>query len=283
MYRSLVAPLVLHCLQGGEASLVAFGPPAGGKSYTMGTDRLTSKLGVRRHRDVEDSETDLGALPRAVQAIFESLELQRIGSWTVTICFAEVLNGDVYDCCSPDDLPLPQTMSAKQVLSDARSVRVRSAIEMFAVLGNAAHRRERAWHAYGDPAVNWFISIVVERTLQNRHMSGRLTFVDLGTPGDDLAGFFPEASSEYDAQPSLLALGNLLLSSNRPGVFGAGALQTLTEFLEVVVQRGEETKTKLVMLACVTPYHDEMPETQLTLRYVQSRSHEQSVVAQIIA
>jgi hypothetical protein len=114
-------------------------------------------------------------------------------------------------------------------------------------------------------------------------MSGRLTFVDLGTPGDDLAGFFPEASSEYDAQPSLLALGNLLLSSNRPGVFGAGALQTLTEFLEVVVQRGEETKTKLVMLACVTPYRDEMPETQLTLRYVQSRSHEQSVVAQIIA
>lgn len=107
------APLVTSFLDGMNATVLAYGQTSSGKSYTMGTDRITDHFDGGPER--------LGLTPRAISQIFESIEkIKQTSGGTATfqikVSYVEIYNEELIDLLAGmhDARPLVQIREDKQ-------------------------------------------------------------------------------------------------------------------------------------------------------------------------
>ncbi|KAH6601841.1 hypothetical protein BASA61_001734 [Batrachochytrium salamandrivorans] len=95
VFESAVRPVLLHCVEGHNVTVLAYGQTGSGKSFTMGTSSAQGSTAAR------------GIIPRAADMIFDTLAAKEQDvagfSFTARISFLEVYNDDVIDLF--DDMP----------------------------------------------------------------------------------------------------------------------------------------------------------------------------------
>uniref|UniRef100_A0A2K6FRL0 Kinesin-like protein n=1 Tax=Propithecus coquereli TaxID=379532 RepID=A0A2K6FRL0_PROCO len=89
-----VCPLLTSLLDGYNVCIVAYGQTGSGKSYTMLGPRLKG----------EESQRDVGIVPRAVEELFRLISENPLTGPTVEVSVVEVYNNDIFDLLAKDSL-----------------------------------------------------------------------------------------------------------------------------------------------------------------------------------
>jgi hypothetical protein len=102
IYDECVSEMVAGCLQGRDATVIAYGHTGSGKTHTMGTAPPRHKLELDRTHPRKTGEEERaggeGIIPRAVAQLFKSMqELPGGERWSVTASFIEIYNEEIYD------------------------------------------------------------------------------------------------------------------------------------------------------------------------------------------
>ncbi|CAH7688191.1 hypothetical protein PPACK8108_LOCUS23119 [Phakopsora pachyrhizi] len=151
---SSVEALVGRFLEGYNVTVFAYGQTSSGKSYTMGTDRVsaTCELDHSQQDDLGVDSDRLGIIPRAVQTIFQ--RVNQISSPTSKISlkasYVEIYNEDLIDlvaCSQSASSMLPQVTIREDkdgniIWSGLREVQVSSAKETMELLHNGSAVRQ---------------------------------------------------------------------------------------------------------------------------------------------
>jgi kinesin family protein 4/21/27 len=292
IFEQCVTPLVQQCIQGYNATIFAYGQTGSGKTYTiMGESTTDGRAGI---------------LPRAVQALFAALDLEKS---TVKIQFLEVYGEEIRDLLTnnhgtklsirdvgQDTEPEVLNATQKQVSSDQEALRALTHGMLRRVTGGTAmNQASSRSHA--------ILSIMIEQQQTICGVGGGATNNADGTSndtsmcgdGDDSNGmeqhvqikrskfnFVDLAGSErqkrtqaegkrlkegIDINKGLLVLGNVISALGDPKKRGKTHVPYRDSKLTRLLKGSLGGNHKTLMIACVSPSSINMDESLNCLRY----------------
>ncbi|KAJ0251978.1 Kinesin motor domain-containing protein [Hirschfeldia incana] len=258
IYHRCVAHLVEDLFKGYNATVLAYGQTASGKTYTMGTNCGTNGGGI---------------IPKVMEDVFTRVDA--VNS-QIRVSFLEIYNEEIYDLLASKPLRTPiiirETASGEITLQGVTEVEVKTKEEMSSYLARGSSTR-----ATGSTKMNIqssrshaIFTISLQITTAEEVLCAKLRLVDLaGSERANRTGADGIRLKEgRHINTSLLALGNVIKilgdeRQRKKGVHIPYRVSKLTRLLQDSL--GGNSKT--VMIACVSPAIADVEETLHTLRY----------------
>jgi len=175
VYQDRVAPLVANCLEGYNATVLAYGQTASGKTHTIMGGGMASAM-------MQEEEAHQGVLPRAIRNIFQQLNKQQessnVGSsyeYEVRVQFLEIYGEEIRDLLNPrpnvgtssssPKLSIRDVGNAEPEVVGATMHKVDSADEALLCLTSGMYRRVTGSTAMNESSSrsHAILSIVVEQ------------------------------------------------------------------------------------------------------------------------
>ncbi|KAH0900923.1 hypothetical protein HID58_040426, partial [Brassica napus] len=260
IYHRCVAPLVEDLFKGYNATVLAYGQTASGKTYTMG---MGTNCG-----------TSDGIIPKVMEYVFTRVEAVKS---QIRVSFLEIYNEEIYDLLAsnpPSRAPIiiRETASGEITLQGVTEVDVKTKEEMSSYLARGSFAR-----ASGSTNMNIqssrshaVFTISLQITTAEEILCAKLRLVDLaGSERANRTGADGMRLKEgRHINSSLLALRNVisLLGDVRKRKKGAHVPYRVSK-LTRLLQDSLGGKSKTVMIACVSPAISDVEETLNTLRY----------------
>ncbi|KAF8097045.1 hypothetical protein N665_0296s0028 [Sinapis alba] len=258
IYYLCVAPLVEDLFKGYNATILAYGQTASGKTYTMGTN----------------CGTNSGIIPKVMEDLFTRVEAVKS---QIRVSFLEIYNEEIYDLLASNPSRVPiiirETASGEITLQGVTEVEVKTKEEMSSFLARGSFTR-----ATGSTNMNiqssrshaiFTISLQIT-TEAEEILCAKLRLVDLaGSERANRTGADGMRLKEgRHINSSLLALGNVIniLGDERKRKKG-GHIPYRVSKLPRLLQDSLGGNSKTVMIACVSPSITDVEETLNTLRY----------------
>jgi hypothetical protein len=286
LYDVCVRKLVEGCFYGYNATVLAYGQTGSGKTFTMGTGYTDTS---------ESSRESHGIVPRAVQQVFDEIELrkqnaseknQQAPEFKVTAQFLELYNEELVDLLdesmhhaktSSDNkhIKIHQENGTVQVVG-ATSRPVKSVLEALECLEAGALARTTAStqmntqssrsHAIFTLTIHQ--SMVASETQDVESLTAKFHFVDLaGSERLKRTGATGERAREgISINTGLLCLGNVISvlgDESRKASHVPYRDSKLTRLLQDSLGGNSQT----VMIACISPSDRDFMESLNTLRY----------------
>ncbi|KAG2249956.1 hypothetical protein Bca52824_089584 [Brassica carinata] len=130
IYHRCVAPLVEDLFKGYNATILAYGQTASGKTYTMGTNCGTNGGGI---------------IPRVMEDVFTRVETVKS---RIRVSFLEIYNEEIYDLLASNPSRAPiivrKTASGEITLQGVNEVEVKTKEEMSSYLARGSSARATA-------------------------------------------------------------------------------------------------------------------------------------------
>ena len=95
VFKAVAGPLIKEVLDGYNCTVFAYGQTGTGKTYTM-EGNTASKIPIEK-------DPEAGIIPRALNALFDSLTTAEITEWSVRVSFLELYNEEIFDLLSGQD------------------------------------------------------------------------------------------------------------------------------------------------------------------------------------
>ncbi|XP_056848841.1 kinesin-like protein KIN-4C [Raphanus sativus] len=261
IYHRCVAPLVEDLFKGYNATILAYGQTASGKSYTMGTNCGADGGGI---------------IPKVMEDVFTRVEAVKS---QIRISFLEIYNEEIYDLLAaskPSRAPIRirETNSGEITLQGVTEVQVKTKEEMSSYLARGSSTR-----ATGITNMNIqssrshaIFTISVKITTAEETLCAKIRLVDLaGSERANRTGADGIRLKEgRHINSSLLALGNvikILGGNERNKKKGVCHIPYRVSKLTRLLQDSLGGNSKTVMIACVSPAITDVEETLSTLRY----------------
>ncbi|CAN6985054.1 unnamed protein product [Brassica rapa subsp. trilocularis] len=261
IYHRCVAPLVEDLFKGYNATVLAYGQTASGKTYTMG---MGTNFG-----------TSDGIIPKVMEDVFTRMEAVKS---QIRVSFLEIYNEEIYDLLASNPSRAPiiirETASGEITLQGVTEVEVKTKEEMSSYLARGSFTR-----ATGSTNMNIksrhcrshaVFTISLQITRAEEILCAKLRLVDLaGSERANRTGADGMRLKEgRHINSSLLALGNVISilgdeRKRKKGVHIPYRVSKLTRLLQDSL--GGNSKT--VIIACVSPAISDVEETLNTLRY----------------
>ncbi|KAL0872694.1 hypothetical protein Bca101_022399 [Brassica carinata] len=257
IYHRCVAPLVEDLFKGYNATILAYGQTASGKTYTMGTN----------------CGTNGGIIPKVMEDVFTRVETVKS---QIRVSFLEIYNEEIYDLLAskPSKAPIiiRETASGEITLQGVNELEVKTKEEMSSYLARGSSTR-----ATGSTKMNIqssrshaIFTISLQITTAEETLCAKLRLVDLaGSERADRTGADGMRLKEgRHINTSLLALRNVIikLGDERKRKKG-GHIPYRVSKLTRLLQDSLGGNSKTVMIACVSPAITDVEETLHTLRY----------------
>ncbi|KAG0147379.1 hypothetical protein CROQUDRAFT_656109 [Cronartium quercuum f. sp. fusiforme G11] len=150
-----VEGLVARFLEGYNVTVLAYGQTSSGKSYTMGTDRLSAaELAEHDSTDDDDSTASarIGIIPRAVRTIFHRIRQSPTTAKQTTIktSYVEIYNEDLIDlvagssssASAPGQVTIREDKDGKIIWSGLKELKVTGAREVMEILERGSSVRQ---------------------------------------------------------------------------------------------------------------------------------------------
>uniref|UniRef100_A0A0D3A2B7 Kinesin-like protein n=2 Tax=Brassica oleracea var. oleracea TaxID=109376 RepID=A0A0D3A2B7_BRAOL len=259
IYHRCVAPLVEDLFKGYNATVLAYGQTASGKTYTMG---MGTNCG-----------TNEGIIPKVMEDVFTRVEAVKS---QIRVSFLEIYNEEIYGLLASNPSRAPiiirETASGEITLQGVTEVDVKTKEEMSSYLARGSFTR-----ASGSTNMNIqssrshaVFTISLQITTAEEILCAKLRLVDLaGSERANRTGADGMRLKEgRHINSSLLALRNVisLLGDERKRKKG-GHVPYRVSKLTRLLQDSLGGKSKTVMIACVSPAISDVEETLNTLRY----------------
>ena len=298
VYCRLVAPLVRACIQGYNATIIAYGQTGSGKTHSILGDisgiSVNGNDGVAGDVNVDNDTSEAGVMPRALHALFQSLDIMSSSgstgvthTYSVKVQFLEVYGEDLRD------LLQEQQGSKKLSIRDGRKniepevigashVPVSNAEEALLCLTRGSLRRiTRATNMNSESSRSHAImSVVVEQKIakgaagESSVKKSKFHFVDLaGSERIKKTGASGQGVREgININKGLLVLGNVISAlagqTQQRGKSGGESFvpyrdSKLTRLLKGSLGGNHKT----LMIACASPSPSNKDESLNTLRY----------------
>ncbi|KAH0940818.1 hypothetical protein HID58_000455, partial [Brassica napus] len=273
IYHRCVAPLVEDLFKGYNATVLAYGQTASGKTYTMG---MGTNFG-----------TSDGIIPKVMEDVFTRVEAVKS---QIRVSFLEIYNEEIYDLLASNPSRAPiiirETASGEITLQGVTEVEVKTREDMSSYLARGSFTR-----ATGSTNMNIkssrshaVFTISLQITRAEEILCAKLRLVDLaGSERANRTGADGMRLKEgRHINSSLLALRNVITilgdeRKRKKGVHIPYRVSKLTRLLQDSL--GGNSKT--VIIACVSPAISDVEETLNTLRYANcARSIKNKAVVQ---
>ncbi|CAG7886437.1 unnamed protein product [Brassica rapa] len=259
IYHRCVAPLVEDLFKGYNATVLAYGQTASGKTYTMG---MGTNFG-----------TSDGIIPKVMEDVFTRVEAVKS---QIRVSFLEIYNEEIYDLLASNPSRAPiiirETASGEITLQGVTEVEVKTREDMSSYLARGSFTR-----ATGSTNMNIqssrshaVFTISLQITRAEEILCAKLRLVDLaGSERANRTGADGMRLKEgRHINSSLLALRNVITilgdeRKRKKGVHIPYRVSKLTRLLQDSL--GGNSKT--VIIACVSPAISDVEETLNTLRY----------------
>lgn len=286
VYDLCVRKLVEGCFYGYNATVLAYGQTGSGKTFTMGTGYTDTK---------ESSRESHGIVPRAVQQVFDEIELrkqsaceknQQAPEFKVTAQFLELYNEELVDLLDESiqhkapttdnkHIKIHQENGTVQVVG-ATTRQVKSVLEALECLETGALARTTAStqmntqssRSHAIFTLNIHQSMVASETQDVESLTAKFHFVDLaGSERLKRTGATGERAREgISINTGLLCLGNVISvlgDESRKASHVPYRDSKLTRLLQDSLGGNSQT----VMIACISPSDRDFMESLNTLRY----------------
>mmetsp|Transcript_22637 Transcript_22637/g.46949 ORF Transcript_22637/g.46949 Transcript_22637/m.46949 type:complete len:926 (+) Transcript_22637:129-2906(+) len=291
VYDSCVSALVASCLEGYNATALAYGQTGAGKSYTILGPSAASAVGID-----DEVSREVGIIPRALGDLFAALEKSKASSaasesaasfdYNVKLQFLELYGEEIRDLLAATRVP--GTKPAKLMIRDtkadcevlgATSVHVKSAEDALLCLTRGMLRRVTGATAMNAESSrsHAIMTVLIEQT---QHQDGgektvitsKFNFVDLaGSERAKRTGAKGTRLKEgIDINKGLLVLGNVIsalaaIDPNKPksGKFVPFRDSKLTRILRGSLGGNHKT----LLFVCVSPSSKNLDESLNALRY----------------
>ena len=287
IYQSCVFPLVDACLDGYNATVLAYGQTGAGKTHTI--------LGECKKINDGVDESEAGVIPRTLNQLFQRLNAFEADTesdplvtnkYHVYVQFLEVYGEDIRDLLSTKDTNKPLAIregrggSEPEVIG-ACEVQVSSADEALLCLtrgtlkrvtrATAMNSESSRSHAIMTVSVEQ-LSIVEGETQQTSAKvtkKSRFHFVDLaGSERAKRTGVTGQGLKEgININKGLLVLGNVISALGDPKKKGKSFVPYRDSKLTRLLRGSLGGNHKTLMIACVSPSISNAEETLNTLRY----------------
>ncbi|KAL0230045.1 hypothetical protein PCE1_003609 [Barthelona sp. PCE] len=251
IFSSSVEPLIAHFLNGFNATVLAYGCTNAGKTYTLGTSLVTSRIGY----------SEAGIVPRAMEHIFK----ERAAKMEFTVSFIEIYNRSVIDLLSHNSSSeIAARFTANHVSMPTLTVEpVKSAEEAIAYLQQGITER-RIRETEANPQSSRSHAIFMVRMVHKGYTSS-FFFCDLaGSESQKKAKTKGQGFREHVAINQGLSVLNAciraLAAKKKHIPFRE---HTLTMMLRESLGGNSQT----LMLVCVSPAHDVIRQSLITLKH----------------
>ena len=274
IYEHSVAPLVMGCFRGFNATVFAYGQTGSGKTHSI--------VGIPRC--IEDE----GIIPRALRQIFEYFRADKTGRVvSMHISFLEIYNDECRDLLHPDipsrDIMIREDKEGRIFFTGAREEVVTSVEDSLYYLerGNLSRTTAETFmnatssrsHAIFSIALELFeyASAATSEGAENTYIQSKLHLVDLaGSERAKRTGAEGVRLKEsVGINQGLLALGKVIraLTAPKNGSQQAAHVPYRESKLTRFLQDSLGGNSRTIMLACVSPADINMHETLSTLQY----------------
>ncbi|KAM3341057.1 kinesin-like protein KIN-5D [Capsicum galapagoense] len=274
-YDQSVASLVQEALEGYTCTIFAYGQTGTGKTYTMEGEAIKDKNG--------EFHKNAGVIPRAVQDIFDILELQK-AEYTMKVAYIEIYNEEITDLLSLDEesklidekqrkpLALMEDGKGAVFIRGVEELTVSTADEIYKLLEKGSankHTAETLLNKQSNRSHSIFsITLhVKECTHEGLELikCGKLNLVDLAGSENILRSGAKEgrAREAGEINKSLLTLGRVINAL----VDHSGHVPYRDSKLTRFLRDSLGGKTKTCIIATVSPSIQCLEETLSTLEY----------------
>ncbi len=253
-----ISHAVQSVLDGYSACIFTYGQTGCGKTYTM-----------------EGTETDRGMIPRSVELLFQTVgALARLGwEYSMAFTFVEIYNETLRDLLSAEDsgnIKISHQSDGTTILSNARTVPVKSHQDIFGALKQAARVRSTASTASNEHSSRshsvFSLSVRGINSISKNQSFGVLHLVDLAG-SERLAVSKSEGARLKETQAinkSLSALGDVIAALANQESFVPYRNSKLTYLLQNSLG-GASSKT--LMFVQLSPCAKDVSETLCTLKF----------------
>jgi len=281
IFESEVRDLLYGCLQGYNASVLAYGQTSSGKTYTMGLSReaaVTAKQEILQFGEL--SSSDLGIVPRVCKEIFEEIEnAPAEASYKISVSYFEIYNETVRDLLtnSGPGLNILGGPSGEVIIQNASALEVENVVHVMEALEKGASARTTGFtemnakssrsHAIFTLYIEFFDVVASKMRRSKFHL------VDLaGSERNKRTGAVGERFQEsIQINQGLLALGNVISILGDEATKGRNRLKIHVPYRQSKLTRllrdsiGGNSRT--VFIACISPAAEDVSETLNTLKY----------------
>ncbi|KAJ3175037.1 hypothetical protein HK101_010769, partial [Irineochytrium annulatum] len=274
LYDNKCASLVEQFLDGYNVTIFAYGQTSSGKTFTMGSSNNS-----------QTSEEDMGIIPRAINQVMNSLQMQHdadpLFTHSVRCNFLEIYQEQVRDLLHPDtdpkDIAIREDRTGAIVVAGVHDRAISTADDLLAALEMGGNERST-----GDTRMHLLSSrshAIFTIVLEQRRGAGdavvrcsKLHLVDLaGSERLKRTGAEGVRFREsVKINSGLLALGNVIGILGSVGEGGGMAnphVPYRDSKLTRLLQDSLGGNSKTLMLACVSPCDEDYEETLNTLKY----------------
>ncbi|KAJ3009776.1 kinesin motor protein cin8 [Thoreauomyces humboldtii] len=266
IFGDVLAPMLKEVLMGYNCTIFAYGQTGTGKTYTMEGDLSTVK---GQHA---------GLIPRTLYSLFDCLESNDAGEYSVRVSFTELYNEELKDLLSSEDdfrkLRIFDDYNKKGsiVIQNLEETLVKSAADVIAVLQRGSNKRQIAATKMNEVSSRshsiFCITVHIKETTPEGEellKVGKLNLVDLaGSENIGRSGAENRRAKEAGMiNQSLLTLGRVINALVDRGAHIPYRESKLTRILQDSL--GGSTKTCII--AAVSPAKCNIEETLSTLDY----------------
>ncbi|KAJ3041854.1 kinesin motor protein cin8 [Rhizophlyctis rosea] len=266
IFEDVVSPILEEVRMGYNCTIFAYGQTGTGKTYTMEGD-LDAATGDHA-----------GIIPRTLYSLFETLETETAGEYSVRVSYIELYNEELKDLLSPDDdfrkLKMYEDLNKKGsvVVQGMEEVLVNNAADVIAILQKGSNKRQIASTKMNETSSrsHGIFSITVhikESTPEGEDLLkvGKLNLVDLaGSENIGRSGAKEKRAVEAGMiNQSLLTLGRVInaLVERSPHI------PYRESKLTRILQDSLGGRTKTCIIAAVSPAKCNLEESLSTLDY----------------
>jgi hypothetical protein len=297
LFQRRIVPLITRCLDGYNATILAYGQTGAGKTHTI--------MGPAMEMDEESA----GVIPRAITLIFEELEEMKYEAATETMSFdyevrlqfLEIYGEEIRDLVAPlggrmEKLSIRDAGVEEPEVLGATQHKVESAVEALGTISRGTMQRVTASTAMNASSSrsHAILTLLVHQTLvasanddglpENvRTKSSKFNFVDLaGAERQKRTHATGKRLKEgVDINKGLLVLGNVISALGDPKKKRSHVPyrdSKLTRLLKGSLGGNHKT----LMIACVSPSEKNLEESLNCLRYANRAKNIQNRTVQNI-
>ncbi|CAJ1068941.1 kinesin-like protein KIF27 [Xyrichtys novacula] len=276
VYESCVQPLLESLMDGYNATVFCYGQTGSGKTYTLGGGNLDDEGGIIDH---------------VAQDVFLLLEEKRRSSdgfqAAVRVTYIELHKEELLDLLEPPTirkgLHIREDEKGNTVVVGVKEIEIKSAEELlsFVEMGNAV--RHTATTRMNEHSSRSHTILTLQLTQHCSNMKSvrysKLCLVDLAGSErackTDNSGLRLKESAYINT--GLLALGNVIRALSDPGRNRHGGCNAYIPYRDAKITRllrdslGGTAHT--LMMACVSPSHDNVAETLSVLHFASKARH----------
>ncbi|KAM7251899.1 hypothetical protein ACFE04_023782 [Oxalis oulophora] len=261
VYTQAICSVVSGVVQGLNATVFAYGSTGSGKTYTM--------VGTK---------DDPGLMVSSLNTIFNLIkEDKSADDFQVTCSYLEVYNEVIYDLLekSSAHLELREDPEHGIIVAGLRSIKVHSADRILELLnlGNSRRKTESTEVNATSSRSHAVLEITVKRRQKNNYrnqvMRGKLALVDLA--GSERASETNSGGHKLrdgaNINRSLLALANCINALGKQQKKGLAYVPYRNSKLTRILKDGLSGNSQTVMVATISPAHNQYHHTVNTLKY----------------